>query len=255
MAAFVDVNADVGEIPFTDPRCQDEALLRVATSANVACGLHAGGPSLMQDTVRAAREYGVAVGAHPGFDDREGFGRREIRLSPREAEALVAYQVGALAAIADTEGVRLRHVKPHGALYNMAARDPALARAIAYAVKAVNPSLLLVGLSGSRLIEAGIDVGLGTVSEAFADRAYRADGSLVPRTEPEAVMHDDARVVARALDMVREQAVTAVDGACVPLRVETLCLHGDTPGAAHLARRLRDALAAAGVEVRVPQGS
>lgn len=254
MPVLIDLNADIGEIPPAGPGCQDAALMHAITSANVACGLHAGDPTLMRDTVRAAREHGIVVGAHPGFDDREGFGRREMHLGSRAIEALVAYQIGALAAIAATEGVPLRHVKPHGALYNMAARELELAGAIARAVKAVDASLLLVGLSGSCLITAGVDAGLTTVNEAFADRAYRADGSLLPRSEAGAVIHDEGGIVARALDMVREQAVTAVDGTRVPLRVETLCLHGDTPGAALVARRIREALVAAGVEVRAPRG-
>jgi UPF0271 protein len=226
--------------------------MHVVTSANVACGLHAGDPGLMRATVRLAARYGVAVGAHPSFDDREGFGRREYHLPAAVVVALVSSQVQALRAIAAAERVSVRHVKPHGALYNMAARDAELARAIASAVKAVDPSLLLVGLAGSHLLAEGESLGLATVSEAFADRAYRPDGSLVPRTEPGAIVTDDAEVVARAVAMVRDQSVVAADGTRVPVRADTLCLHGDTPGAARLARRIRAALEAAGIAVRAP---
>ena len=245
----MDLNADVGESFGAYTLGQDAALMRVITSANIACGFHAGDPGVMRETVRLARDHGVAVGAHPGFADLAGFGRREMRLTPREAEDLVVYQIGALAGIAAAQGVRLHHVKPHGALYNMAARDAALAGAIARAVAAVDRSLILFGLPGSELVQAGAREGLRTAGEGFADRAYRPDGTLVPRTEPGAVIHDPDTVVGRAVAMARDRAVPAADGARVELSVETICVHGDTPDAGALATRIRHALTEAGISV------
>jgi UPF0271 protein len=253
MVSRVDLNADVGESFGAYVLGQDQALMPVITSASVACGFHAGDPGVMRTTVRLAREHRVAVGAHPGFPDLAGFGRRDMQIAPGQVEDLVAYQIGALSAIAAAEGMVLRHVKPHGALYNMAARDRALAAAVARAVVTVDRTLALFALAGSALLQAGMEAGLTTVSEVFADRAYRADGSLLPRSEPGAVVHDEAAVVARALGMVRDQAVTAVDGTHVPIRAETICVHGDTPDAPRLARRLRDALEDVGFEVAAPR--
>jgi UPF0271 protein len=204
----------------------------------------------MRAMVVLARTHGVAVGAHPGFADAANAGRREMRVSPIEVGDLVVYQVGACAAIAAAHGVRLQHVKVHGALYNMAARDRALADAVARAVRAIDPSLVLFGLSGSQLLDAGAAAGLRTASEVFADRAYRNDGTLVPRGEPGAVMYDPDVVVPRAIAMVRDRAVTAVDGGTVPVLADTICVHGDTPGAAELAARVRAGLLAAGISVR-----
>lgn len=230
----IDLNADVGE-----GAGQDALLMPVITSANIACGFHAGDPGIMRDTVAAAKANGVAIGAHPGFRDAAGFGRTEIvGVDVRELEDAVVYQIGALAGIAAAQGVRLQHVKPHGALYNMAARDAALAGAIARAVKAVDPSLILFGLAGSESISAAQRLGLATASEAFADRAYQADGSLVPRSQPGAVLHDTDVVVARAVEMARKRSF------------DTLCVHGDTPDAARLATLIRAALEASGIAVR-----
>lgn len=241
----IDLNADVGESCGHDP-----ALMPHITSANVACGAHAGDPGVMRDTVILAREHGVAVGAHPGFPDREGFGRRDLHLSPPAIERVVVDQVAALAAIAAAAGVRLQHVKPHGALFNLAVRDRAVADAIARAVASLDPSLILFGLPASQLIAAGDAAGLRTAREAFADRAYRADGLLVPRTEAGAVIDDAAHVLARVVAMVRDRAVTAIDGARVPIDFDTICVHGDTPGAAELAARIRAALIASGIQVK-----
>jgi UPF0271 protein len=246
----VDLNGDVGEWSGPPPGGHDGLLMPALTSANIACGFHAGNPTTMRLTVALARQHGVAVGAHPGFPDLEEFGRREIPCTAAEVEDMVVYQIGALAAIAAHEGVRLMHVKPHGALYNMAARDEALADAIARAVVAVDPALVLFGLSGSHLVSSARRAGLRAAAEVFADRAYRADGSLVPRSEEGAVLHDERVVIDRAVQMVTTRTVTSVDGTRVPLDVDTMCLHGDTPGAAVLAGRLRGALAAAGVDVR-----
>jgi UPF0271 protein len=246
----VDLNADVGEGAAGGALGQDAALMQSITSANVACGFHAGDPGIMRATIELARAHGVAVGAHPGFPDLEGFGRRELQVAPRDVEDFVVYQVGALAAIAAAQGVRLQHVKPHGALFNMAARDAALADAVARATAMIDISMMLFGLPGSELNAAGRRAGLKTACEAFADRAYQPDGALVSRQQPGAVIHDADVVVQRAVRMVREQAVEAIDGSTVPLIVDTICVHGDTPGAADLAARIRAALTAAGVEVK-----
>jgi UPF0271 protein len=248
----IDLNGDVGESFGAYEIGHYAALITILTSANIACGFHAGDPGVMRATVALAREHGTAVGAHPGFPDLVGFGRREMKATPREVEDLVAYQIGALAAIAAAQGVRLAHVKPHGALYNMAARDVDLADAIARAIAAVDPSLALFGLPGSQSLEAAQRHKVRAVSEAFADRAYRRDGSLVPRHEPGAVIDDEQIVVTRAVAIARERMVIAADGTRVPLDVQTICVHGDTPGAAVLASRIRKALNDAGIQVRAP---
>ncbi len=246
----VDLNGDVGEVSSGGPAGQDSALMSHITSANVACGFHAGDPGLMRATVALARDHGVAVGAHPSFPDQEGFGRRELQFSSRDVEDFVAYQVGALAAIAAAQGVRLQHVKPHGALFNMAVRDAALADAIARAAAVIDRTLILVGLPGSEIVAAGKRAGLRTASEGFADRAYQPDGTLVSRQQPGAVIHDPGRVVPRTIRMVCDQTVEATDGSRVPLTIDTLCVHGDTRGAADLAARIRAALTEVGVEVK-----
>jgi UPF0271 protein len=246
----VDLNGDVGESFGAYRMGHDELLIPNLSSANVACGFHAGDPCVMRATVVLARAHGVAVGAHPGLPDLLGFGRRNLAVTPREVEDYVTYQIGALAAIAATEGVRLRHVKPHGALYNMAAADAALADAIARATAAVDPSLALFGLSGSELVAAARRHGLRGVSEAFADRAYRPNGSLVARGEVGAVLEDPATIAARAVSMATTQSVLAEDGTIVPLVTDSICLHGDTAGAGDLARAVRAALTAANVDVR-----
>ena len=250
----VDLNADVGESFGAWSLGQDPALMSSITSASVACGFHAGDPGVMRATVALALEHGVAVGAHPGFPDLAGFGRRELQVSPRDVEDFVVYQIGALAGIAAAQGVRLQHVKPHGALFNMAVRDASLADAIARAVTMIDKSMILFGLPGSELVAAGTRAGLRTACEVFADRAYRSDGTLVPRQEEGAVIHDAAAVEQRVTAMVRDQAVLALDGTRVPLTVDTICVHGDTPGAAELAARIRASLEKAGVEVKALRG-
>jgi UPF0271 protein len=227
----------------------DEALMASISSANVACGFHAGDPSVMRRTVALAKSNGVAVGAHPGFPDLVGFGRRELSASPDEVTDMVLYQVAALAGVAASQGVRLQHVKAHGALYNMAVRSRALADAIANGTAAFDRSLILFGLSGSELLSAGERAGLRVAAEVFADRAYESDGTLVPRTRPGSVVHDPNEVVSRAIRMVRDRAVVAIDGSLVQLRADTICVHGDTPGAADLARQVRRGLEAAGIAV------
>jgi UPF0271 protein len=248
----IDLNGDVGESFGAYEIGHDAALIPMLTSVNIACGFHAGDPGVMRATVALAREHGAAVGAHPGFPDLVGFGRREMKATPSEVEDLVAYQIGALAGIAAAQGVRLTHVKPHGALYNMAARDMSLADAIARAIATVDSSLKLFGLPGSKSLEAAQQRHVQAVSEAFADRAYRRDGSLVPRHEPGAVIQDEEVVVSRAVSIARERTVIAADGTPVPLDVQTICVHGDTPGAAALASRIRKALSDAGIQLRAP---
>lgn len=244
---WVDLNADVGESEGQDSA--DAALMPYITSANVACGVHAGNVAVMAKTVALACDHGVAVGAHPGLNDRSNFGRRELLVRTDEVRELITSQVGALAEIAARLGAQVRHVKPHGALYNMAARDISIATAIAGAVADIDRSLTLVGLGGSALIIAGKAVGLQTASEAFADRAYLANGFLDSRSAPGAVLHDADAVAARAVAMVREQRVVAVDGTTLPVSVDTICIHSDTPGAATLAQHVRAALERAGVRI------
>ncbi len=245
----IDINADVGESFGAYSLGDDAALMDAITSASVAAGFHAGDPSVLRRTIRLAKSHGVAVGAHPGFPDLVGFGRRELDVTPAEAEDLVLYQIAAVAGVAAAEGVRLQHVKPHGALFNMAARNAVLAAAIAKAVAAFDTSLILFGLPGSAMLDAGRAAGLRVAAEVFADRAYEADGSLARRSTPGAVIHDATAVVSRAVRMLRDGAVEARDGTVVPLDADTICVHGDTPGAADLAAGLRAGLEAAGVTV------
>lgn len=248
--AWIDLNCDMGESFGAYSIGADAAVMPSITSANVACGYHGGDPAVMRRTVRLAREAGVAVGAHPGLPDLAGFGRREMRVSPADVEDMVLYQVGALAAIAASEGMRLQHVKAHGALYNMAAKDAALADAIARGTRAFDPSLILFGLPGSELLRAGRQAGLPVASEGFADRAYEPDGSLTPRTRPGSVIHEPDVVVRRAVRMAVDGLVTATDGTDIRLEVHTICTHGDTPGSDALTRLLRAGLERAGVTVR-----
>ncbi|WP_447975044.1 LamB/YcsF family protein [Nitrospira sp. Kam-Ns4a] len=248
----VDLNCDVGESDEPGRVAIEARVLESVTSVSLACGVHAGTPALMRRLIRAARARGVAVGAHPGLPDPEGLGRRELPVTPEDIEQLVAAQVRALAAVAAEEGVALAHVKPHGALYTMAARDGALAAAIVRGVAAVDVRLALFGLAGSALIDAARRQGMRAVAEAFADRAYRADGTLVPRGRDGALLHEEEAVVERVLRLVREGVLPSVDGPEVRLRAETICVHGDTPGADRLAARLREALEQAGVRLLSP---
>jgi len=245
----VDLNCDMGESFGPWELGADATIMPHISSANIACGAHAGDPKAMRATLRLARQHGVACGAHPGFADRAGFGRREIPTTPAEAGDLLLCQLGALHAIAMSEGVRLAHVKAHGALYNMAARDRALADAIASAVAAFDRSLTFFGLAGSVMLDAGRRAGLTVAAEGFADRAYEPDGALTPRSVAGSVIDDVHVVVARAVTMVREKRVRARNGADIRLDVDTLCVHGDTPGAERLAAALRAGLEHAGVRV------
>jgi UPF0271 protein len=248
----VDLNADVGEWE-QDPPPSEAEILTAISSANIACGLHAGDERTMALTVELASHVGVAIGAHPSLDDRSGFGRREMRMQSEDVVALVARQLDALGRITTRAGVAMHHAKPHGALYNMAARDAGLADAVAAAVAGFDRHLVLYGLSGSELIAAGKRAGLRTASEVFADRAYLSDGSLAPRSAAGAVIAAPDAVVDRAVRMVLEGHVDAIDGTRIPLMVDTICVHGDTPGAAVLARRIRAALEAAGVKISAPR--
>lgn len=246
----MDLNADVGESFGAYTIGCDSALLQHVTSASVAAGFHAGDPSVLRSTIRRAKECGVAVGAHPGFPDLVGFGRRDLRLTPAEAEDLVLYQVAAVRGVASAEGVSLQHVKPHGALYNMATRDHELAVAIARAIAAVDRKLVLFAPGDSALLEAGRKQGLRVAAEAFADRGYEPDGTLVSRSKPGAVLTDAGVIVARAVRMIAHGVVRTSDGSERPIVADTLCIHGDTPDAGKLGQALRAGLAAAGVSVK-----
>jgi 5-oxoprolinase (ATP-hydrolysing) subunit A len=245
----VDLNADVGEGVGPWPMGDDERLIPLVTSVNIACGAHAGDPLTIDRTVRAAAAHGVAVGAHPGYPDLVGFGRRDLDMAPDELEASLVYQIGAIAAFARAAGTPLRHVKPHGALYNLAARDPAVATTIARAVARVSGDLVLVGLAGSAFGSAASDAGLAFAAEAFADRAYEADGTLRSRRQPGAILESPDLAAAQALSIVRDGCVTSHDGRVVAVRADTICIHGDTPGAAEFAAAIRAALAGAGVTI------
>ncbi|WP_297119149.1 5-oxoprolinase subunit PxpA [Enterobacter sp. ECC-175] len=240
----IDLNADLGE-----GGNADAALMTLVSSVNIACGFHAGDAQTMLESVRSAIKNNVAIGAHPSFPDRENFGRTAMTLPPETVYAQTLYQIGALEAIVRAEKGVLRHVKPHGMLYNQAAKDPSLADAIARAVRDCNPQLILVGLAGSELIRAGQRHGLSTREEVFADRGYQPDGSLVPRTQAGALITDEDKALAQTLEMVQSGQVTAIDGTTAKVRAETVCLHGDGEHALRFARRLRAAFSDAGILV------
>jgi len=246
----IDLNADLGESFGVYRLGDDQALLHFVTSASIACGFHAGDPGTMARAVESCIARGVALGAHPGLPDLAGFGRRAVAVTPAEARDLITYQVGALAAFAARQGQRLQHVKPHGALYAMAERDPAIAAAIAQAVVEVDAELILMGLSEGRLVAAGRGLGLRVAHEVFADRSYEPDGTLTPRGQPGAVLDDPEQVARRIVRLARGGRVKAADGSDLTLAADTLCLHGDSPGAALLADAVRRALESEGVAVR-----
>jgi len=245
----IDLNCDMGESFGRYSLGQDAALMPHITSANIACGLHAGDPLVMAATVQLAAQHSVSVGAHPGFPDLQGFGRRNMNLSVAEIEAFVLYQVAALAGFAQAEGVELSHVKAHGALYNMAAQDRDMALAVARGVARFSQNLVLVGLSGSALIQAGQEMGLRVAQEAFADRAYNADGSLRSRRLPGAVLESPQQAAAQAVQLARDGVVVAHGGEQVRVQADTLCIHGDTPTALDIVQAVRRELAAAGIQV------
>jgi UPF0271 protein len=243
----IDLNCDMGEGLGAWKMGDDAALLDHVTSANIACGFHAGDPGTIHRTVALALVKGVAVGVHPSLPDLQGFGRRRMSVSAEEVYDMVLYQIGALAGFATACGGQLAHVKPHGALYNMAAKDRELAKAIAQAVRDFDPRLVLFGLAGSELVRAGEQASLKTANEVFADRTYQADGSLTARTQPDAIIHDAETAIAQVRRMVREGRVRSQQGSDIPLQADTLCIHGDEPNAVEFARRMRQALDADGV--------
>lgn len=243
--ARVDLNCDLGE-----GAGHDAELMPLVTSANIACGAHAGDERTMRATVDLARRHGVAVGAHPGYADREHFGRRELTMMPEEVHALVLAQVRALQRTASDAGGRVGHVKPHGALYNLAARNTLIADAVVQAVYEADPRLVLYALAGSALVRAARAGGLEVAEEAFVDRTYQPDGSLTPRHRPDALITDEAAAVAQARELVEHGRVRATDGTTVAITADTLCVHGDGPHAVAFARRLRAELEAAGIELR-----
>jgi len=243
----IDLNADLGE------GYDDVAVMPHISSANIACGFHAGDAAMMHRTVALCVAHGVAVGAHPSLHDPQNFGRREIEAAPNEVYAQTLYQIGALAAIARAAGATVHHVKPHGALYNMAARDRALADAVARAVRDFDPSLILVGLAGSASIDAARTTGLRVAQEAFCDRRYRADGSLTPRSQANAVIENVDEAVAQAVSIATRNEAIADDGSRVRIEADTLCVHGDRDNAGEFARHLREALERKGLRVAAPE--
>ncbi len=249
----IDLNSDIGESFGAYRMGMDEAVLEVITSANVACGWHAGDPMVMHTTVALAAARGVSVGAHPGYPDLLGFGRRSLDCTVEEVRNYVIYQVGALQAFCRAAGVPLAHVKPHGALYNTAVGDPRVGRAIMEAVAAVDPALYYVALAGAGAEEVkrqAAGVGIRVMFEAFPDRSYTPEGRLTPRSQPGAVIHDPEEAARRALQMARDGSVTATDGSVIALSAQTLCVHGDNPEALALVKTIRDTLSGAGIEVR-----
>lgn len=248
MTYKVDLNCDMGESFGVYKLGHDEEILDYVTSANIACGFHAGDPATMRRTVRMALEKDVAIGAHPGFQDLAGFGRRNFHLSAQEIYDLVVYQIGALSAFVSAEGGLLQHVKAHGALYNMAARDAVYAEAVAEAVYDVNPALILFGLAGSELIATGNKTGLRTASEVFSDRTYQAGGTLTPRSEANALITDPDEAISRVVQMVREGKILTVQGTNAELKADTICIHGDGVNALAFAEKISKSLAEAGIK-------
>jgi len=246
----IDLNCDLGEGFGIWELGNDAAMIELATSVNIACGFHAGDADIMRKTVELAKARGVLIGAHPGYRDLHGFGRRPVfGLTASEIENLVAYQIGALQAIATAAGHKVTHVKAHGALSNVACEDDMTAKAIASAIRAVDPNLVFVVLANSKLVQAGEAANLPMAHEVFADRAYEDDGTLVSRRKPGAVLHDAKQIAERVVRMVQDGAVVSVTGKVMKMRTDTLCIHGDTPGAVDIARGVRQALKDAGIEV------
>lgn len=251
----VDLNCDVGESFGHYHLGDDAALLQFVTSANIACGFHAGDPTVMRHTVKLSLEHGVAIGVHPGLPDLVGFGRREMAVSPEEAFNMVVYQIGALSAFVQAEGGELHHVKPHGALYNMAAVNKGLAEAIAEAVYKVKPEAVLYGLAGSELMKAGEQLGLATANEVFADRTYQQDGTLTSRRFPDALITDPADAILQVLRMVKEGKVKTQQGEDIAIQADTVCIHGDGPHALSFARHIKEVLTSEGVLLQAKGGA
>ncbi len=246
----VDLNCDLGESFGAYTIGLDSEVIPHVSSVNIACGYHAGDPLVMEKTVALAKEYGTAVGAHPGFPDLMGFGRRPMTVTPAEAGAYVKYQLGALLAFVKSQGLKLQHVKPHGALYNMAAKEEALARGIAEAVASVDSSIYLMGLAGSVMLTEAEKAGLPVISEVFADRAYNDDGSLVNRKLPGAVIHDPEEAAARAVKMAKENKVISINGKEIAIKADSICVHGDNAKAIELVCKIRSSLEAEGLTVK-----
>ncbi|MBU9719941.1 MULTISPECIES: LamB/YcsF family protein [Bacillaceae] len=256
MNLTVDVNSDIGESFGVYKIGQDEEVIKHITSANIACGYHAGDHNVMHQTVALAAKYGVGIGAHPGLQDLPGFGRRKMEVTPEEVYNMTVYQVSAIQGFANIYGHRLQHVKPHGALYNMAAKDRSVADAICQAVKDISKdgSLLLFALAGSELVKSAHYAGIKVVEEVFADRTYQPDGTLTPRSQPDAVIHDPHVAVTQAIQMVREGLVTAVDGSRIPIVADSICVHGDSDHALQFVQMLRRALSEHRINVKNPTG-
>lgn len=245
----IDLNADLGE-SYGNYICgMDEDVIQYISSANVACGFHASDPLVMEQTVKLAKNASVAVGAHPGYPDLVGFGRRNMSVSPKELKAMVQYQIGALWAFCKVNQMNLQHVKPHGAMYNMAANDEKLANAIVEAILEVDESLILLGLSGSLMIQIAKENGLRVANEVFADRAYQSDGSLVPRSQVGAVIQDEKLAVERTIKMIKDGVVIAIDGTEIPIKADSICLHGDGKKAVLFAKMLREAIIKEGIDI------
>ncbi len=245
----IDLNCDLGESFGAWKMGCDEDVIPLITSANIACGFHAGDPVVMAKTVKLAADARIGLGAHPGFPDLQGFGRRDMKVTPAEAKAYVQYQTGALAAFASEYGLKLQHVKAHGNLYNMAGRDHDLAVAICRAIKAVSPDLIILALAGSEMISAAEEVGIRAASEVFADRAYEENGALVARSKPGSMITDEDEAAARVLRMVQEGKVTAITGKDIPIRADSVCVHGDNPKAVAFVQKLRTMLTEGGCEL------
>ena len=250
MALCIDINCDLGE--GSTMSGGDDAVMPFITSANIACGFHAGDPLTMEMTIRSAVMHGVAVGAHPGYPDRDGFGRRRMAMDRDELRAMILYQAAALKGMTEAAGTRMMHVKPHGALYNSAATDFELSMIIAGAVKELDSSLVLVGLSGSQIIRAARETGIACASEVFTDRQYNDDGTLVSRDLPGAVIHDTGLMIQRVIRMITEKTVVTVSGKIIPVEADTVCIHGDNESAPEFVRMLTSALKAEGIELRPP---
>lgn len=246
----IDLNCDLGESYGAYHLDMDEEIIPLISSANVACGFHAGDFNTMAKTAKLCAESGISMGAHPGFPDLQGFGRRNMNLSPAEVQNLITYQVGALSAFCRSAGARLRHVKPHGALYNMAAKDPALAKAICQGIYSFDPSLILLGLSGSEMLKQAKEIGLPYAAEVFADRAYEDDGTLVARSKPGAMITDEDEAVARVIRMILEHKVTSINGKEIEICPDSVCVHGDSPKALLFVKKIRAALEAEGITIQ-----
>lgn len=245
----VDLNCDLGESFGNYKLGLDEEVIKFISSANVACGFHASDPLVMAKTVKIAKDAGVAVGAHPGFPDLVGFGRRNMNVLPAELKAMVQYQIGALKAFCDSNKVKMQHVKPHGAMYNMAAKDEKLAIAIAEGIAEVDDSLILLGLSGSEMLKAAEKIGLKSKKEVFADRAYEEDGTLVARTKNGSMITDENLAIEQVLQMIKKGSVKAVTGKEIPIEADSICVHGDSPKALDFVKKIRAALLSEGIEL------